>query len=411
MYPDLSYLFHDIFGSEVDNWTSVFKTFGLMLATAFAACAWLLRSELKRMEAEGLVHAIKKRIEPKKGDWKDLAVNALILGVLAAKLPVIISEFDAFKGDPASVLFSSSGKWFIGILVAIAVFAYFKYFDKKEEIAEPRDVLVSPHTKTMDIIFVAAISGVAGAKLFSILENLDSFFADPLGQLFSGSGLTAYGGFILAFFVVLRYVKKNGIPALRMMDIGGMGILLGYGIGRIGCQLSGDGDWGIEAAMQPDWWILPDWLWSYNYPNNVANDGILLSQCDPQAFKATFEQGRMAIEDRCQTACGIRYCHELIPKVYPTPVYETVLSLVGVGFLWLIRRRIQHIAGLLFFLYMIYAGVERFFIEGIRVNERYDFFGFDWSQAQYISIGFIVVGLAGAAYLWKKSREVKEELS
>jgi len=88
-------------------------------------------------------------------------------------------------------------------------------------------------------------------------------------------------------------------------------------------------------------------------------------------------------------------------KVYPTSFYETILSLTGFGLLWLVRKRIK-ITGQLFFLYMIYNGVERFFIETIRVNEKYNYFGADWSQAQYISVGFVLVGILGALYLSRK---------
>jgi prolipoprotein diacylglyceryltransferase len=402
MYPDLSYLFHDLFGSAVDNWVSVFKTFGLMLATAFAACAFMLRSELKRKEEEGLILPIKNTVNSGDiGTWNETLINAVIAGILVSKVPLVFKNFESFKQDPASVIFSSNGVWILGIIVAAGILAYHYYLTTKPKEIKSVEITEHAHERTMDIIFMAAISGVAGSKLFSILENLDSFFADPVGQLFSGSGLTIYGGVIVAFIVVYRYVKKIGIKPIYMMDIAGMGILLGYGIGRIGCQLAGDGDWGIVAAAQPEWWFLPDWLWSYNYPNNVANDGVLLANCDPEAFKATYETGRMAIEERCQTACGIRYCHELLPKVYPTPVFETIFSLIGFGILWMLRRKIK-IAGMLFFLYMIYNGIERFFIEGIRVNEKYELFGFNWSQAQYISIGFLLVGIAGVVYLSKK---------
>lgn len=124
------------------------------------------------------------------------------------------------------------------------------------------------------------------------------------------------------------------------MDISGMGILLGYAVGRIGCQLSGDGDWGIEAAAIPDWWFLPDWLWSYNYPNNVNNDGVLLSQCDPEAFRAARISG-LSSEDSCLKSCGMRYCFELKPGVYPTPIYETLFGLMACALLWFNKHRFK----------------------------------------------------------------------
>ncbi|MCB0645321.1 MAG: prolipoprotein diacylglyceryl transferase [Saprospiraceae bacterium] len=397
MYPDLSYLFHDLFGSQPDNWTSVFKSFGLMLALAFVACAWLLKSELRRLETEG-------KLSPQPGKIKseyalsDLILNAIVTTVIGAKIPYIIGHFTEFKSNPASVIFSKLGNWPIGIVIgaAMAAYLYFTKYSRQKPAVETK-VLVHPHEKTMDIIFLAAISGVVGSRLFSILENLDDFIRDPIGNLFSGSGLTVYGGLILAFITVYYYVKKAGIKPIYMMDIAGMGILLGYAIGRIGCQIAGDGDWGIVAAPQPEWWFLPDWLWSYTYPNNVATEGIPMAGCDGEAFAAA----RGYAEDRCLQTCGMRYCLELAQPVYPTPVYETILSLIGFGMLWLMRKKIK-IAGILFFIYMIYNGIERFFIETIRVNEKYNYFGVEWSQAQYISIGFVLVGLAGVLYLSRK---------
>jgi phosphatidylglycerol:prolipoprotein diacylglycerol transferase len=268
---------------------------------------------------------------------------------------------------------------------------------KKVQVTE---TLVHPHQKAVDIIFIAAISGVLGARLFSIFENFSSFLADPVGVLFSGSGLTVYGGIILAFISVYIFVKRNGIKPVYMMDIAGMGILLGYAIGRIGCQVSGDGDWGIVAAAQPEWWFFPDWLWSYSYPNNVNNEGTLLAGCNPEVYNSA----KGVIEDRCQAACGMRYCHQLAEPVYPTPIYETIISLIGFFLLYIYKNRIK-IPGLIFFIYMIYNGIERFFIEFIRVNERYELLGMNYSQAQYISLAFVVIGIAGLVLLPKYSIE------
>ncbi|MBK8850397.1 MAG: prolipoprotein diacylglyceryl transferase [Saprospiraceae bacterium] len=399
MYPDLSYFFHDVFGTPVDNWTSVFKSFGLMLGLAFLACAWLLKSELQRLEGLGLIQPFEKENPLKKRiPLQELALNALVVVVMGAKFPYIYNHFADFKGDPASVLFSTKGTWAIGLLLGLVYGAFLYVTEQKRDLdKEPAILTIYPHTKTMDIILIAALSGVVGARLFSIFENMDDFFRDPLGQLFSGSGLTVYGGLILAFISVYFYVKKNGIKPVYMMDIAGMGILLGYAIGRIGCQISGDGDWGIVAAAQPSWWFLPDWLWAYHYPNNVSNDGITVAGCNADLISTA----KGTIEERCQMICGMRYCHQLEPAVYPTPIYETVISLIGFGILYFLRNRIR-IAGMLFFIYMIFNGIERFFIEQIRVNERYDFLGLNWSQAQYISMGFVLVGLAGTYYLSRK---------
>lgn len=399
MYPDLSYFFNDLIGTEVDNWTSIFKTFGFMLVLALAACGILLKSELLRREKEGLILPQKITIvSTEKLSLQDIIINSLFALFIGAKIPMLIMNFQTFKGDPASFIFSKSGNWWLGLLAAISTAGY--YFWKNTKVdpnPKQTDILRYPSSKTNDIIIIAGLSGVLGSKLFSISEDLPGFFQDPIGSIFSGSGLNIYGGLILAFIVVYRYVKSIGIKPIYMMDIGGMGILLGYAIGRIGCQLSGDGDWGIVASAMPDWWFLPDWLWSYNYPNNVNNDGILLSNCNADLFNSARASG-LSVEDSCQQSCGIRYCHELNPKVFPTPIYETLFGLIACGLIWLYKHKFT-IPGTIFFLYMLLNGVERFFIEMIRVNEKYQLFGLNWSQAQYISIIFILIGTAGLFYL------------
>ncbi len=402
MYPDLSYLLHDLFGTPVDNWASIFKTFGLMLALAFVATAMYVKSELKRKEEEGLLSAQTKTIHIKGGiRWREIISNALVFGLIGLKVPYIYTHFSEFQQDPASVLFSRKGNLLVGLL-ALAAYAFYGYMVQKKENKkdEVKKVIIHPHQRTGDIIITAAISGVIGSKVFSILENLEYFFQDPLGQLLSGSGLTIYGGLIFGSIAVYLLVKKMGINPIHMLDIGGPAILLGYAVGRIGCQMAGDGDWGIVASPQPDWWFLPNWLWSYTFPHNVANSGGLIEGCDPSAYRDALAIHGLTIEQRCQEACGIRYCHELTKGVYPTSVYETILSLIGFGLLLAWRKKIR-IGGMLFTLYMIYNGIERFFIESIRVNEKYDYFGVHWSQAQYISVLLILGGILGTWYLWK----------
>lgn len=409
MWPDLSYFFHDLIGTDVDNWTSIFKTFGVMLVLALASCGVLLKYELQEKEKQGLILPMKiSVIETEKMSFMDIFINSIFSLFIGAKLPMLVARFDEFKGDPASFIFSKMGMWWVGIIAGAATAIY--YFWKNQK-ADPnpktKEILQYPSSKTNDIIIIAGLSGVLGSKLFSITEDMSGFFKDPLGSLFSGAGLNVYGGLILAFIVVYWYVKKIGIKPVYMMDISGMGILLGYAVGRIGCQLSGDGDWGIEAAAIPDWWFLPDCLWSYNYPNNVNNDGVLLSQCDPEAFRAARISG-LSSEDSCLKSCGMRYCFELKPGVYPTPIYETGFGLIACALLWINKNRFK-IPGTIFFIYMIINGVERFFIEFIRVNERYDLFGLNWSQAQYISVLFVIFGIGGLYYLYGMKKSIGDK--
>jgi len=135
MYPDLSYFFHDLLGTNVDNWTSIFKTFGLFLALTFLVSAFILSKEINRMEILGLVGKLKtkntttKTEDSNKAMIKDLVLNSLIAGFFVYKLPYIMDNFSAFKQNPAGILFSSGGNIILGILAAAAVagLVYYSY--------------------------------------------------------------------------------------------------------------------------------------------------------------------------------------------------------------------------------------------------------------------------------------------
>ena len=100
----------------------------------------------------------------------------------------------------------------------------------------------------------------------------------------------------------------------------------------------------------------------------------------------------------------MRYCHQLNPKVYPTPIYETAFGLLACFLLWINKHKFK-IPGTIFFIYMILNGIERFFIEFVRVNEKYQMLGLDWSQAQYISVLFVAIGVGGLIYLFKGNKK------
>lgn len=384
MYPDLSYLFHALFGTAPDNAFSVVKTFGLFLILAFLAAAATLRSELKRKEREGLMHAVSEKITIGRAATPfEIGSNALLGFVLGFKLPYIMQHFADFRSDAAGVLFSFKGTFLWGVIGAVAL-GYLKYREyQRKRLPKPevKTLAVWPHQRIGDITVVAAISGIIGAKLaapFESVENIKALLRDPLGQLLSGSGLAIYGGLILAFIVTLWYIRKKKIPAWHMMDAVAPALMVGYGVGRIGCQLSGDGDWGIVNNLpQPSWWFLPDWLWAFNYPHNVLNEGTQIQDC------------------------VWHYCHVLEQAVFPTPVYETTAALLIAAFLLFLGRRIR-IPGLLFFIYVILTGIERFFIEKIRVNPDLDIAGIQATQAEFISGLLIITGIGGVAWcLWK----------
>ncbi len=383
MYPNLSYLFHDLFGTERDNWLSVFQTFGLLLACAFFVAAYFLQKELKRKEELGLIKSVREtRVIGEGVKLMDVLFNGLFGGFLLFKAHGIFTNFEQFKQDAAGYIFSLQGNWLFGILGFIAFSAYVYWSGNKTKLAQPKTVTVDvhPYQRVGDMTFIAAIFGILGARLFSILENMDSFWQDPLGQLFSGSGLTIHGGLILAFIANYIYVKRHHIAPIHVMDAIAPALMISYGVGRLGCQLSGDGDWGIaNTAAKPAWFVLPDWAWSYNYPHNVIDEGARIADC-----------------------IGA-HCMELVPSVYPTPLYEVLASFMIFGILWALRTKL-HWAGAIFYLYLILMSIERFLIEFIRVNPRYDFLGMQLSQAHIISIILFFIGMAGMIYHYRKHK-------
>jgi len=215
------------------------------------------------------------------------------------------------------------------------------------------------------VAFVGMVTGMIGARLFHILEYPGQFVRDPWGMIFSRGGYTILGGLIFAITAGTIYTKRHKLPLFKMYDLIAPILILGYGIGRIGCHLSGDGDWGIAAnmALKPGW--LPQFLWASTYENNVIGQVILA------------------------------------PGVYPTPLYETLMSFVIFGVLWKLRKH-KFQPGWLAALYLFLSGIERLLIEQIRVNSVYDIFGHKFTQAELISIVLIFSGLYG---VWKFSKK------
>lgn len=219
----------------------------------------------------------------------------------------------------------------------------------------------SPAELTWTITMMAVLVGLAGSRLLFILGNLGDFFRNPAAMIFSPGGFTFYGGLILAALTIAWYVRKKGLTVPDVADAMAPGLMIGYGIGRIGCHLAGDGDWGIQANMtlKPDW--LPTWLWAETYPNNILGVDI------PE------------------------------PGVYPTSIYEFLASVVLFGLLWGLRKH-PFKGGWLFSIYLLVNGVERFFIEFIRINTRVDLLGIGITRAQVIAIFLVLAGLAGLAW-------------
>jgi phosphatidylglycerol:prolipoprotein diacylglycerol transferase len=201
-----------------------------------------------------------------------------------------------------------------------------------------------------EMVFAALVGGLVGARLWSIIESWDEAKDDLLGSVFSGSGLVFYGGLFGGALAVLAWAKWRGVLDGKTFDLAAPGLAAAYAIGRIGCQLAGDGDYGIP-------WDGP---WAMAYPEGTV---------------PTTEE------------------------VHPTPVYEAIVMGLVAWFLW--RRRNAMPPGGLFALYLVLAGAERFLIEFIRRNDEV-LAGL--SLAQFVAVAMMI---GGGAWLLRMRQQTR----
>jgi phosphatidylglycerol---prolipoprotein diacylglyceryl transferase len=425
MYPNLYYVFKDWFGIEW-QWLKIFNTFGLFVAIAFIVAAIVLSMELKRREKLGLLHPREETIIVGKGaSFLELLFNGIVGFLFGAKvLGLIFSRPPEMSTQ--NYIFSKEGS-ILGGLAMAAILVGVKWYDtnkQKLKIPEKRTVRIWPHDRVGDIIILGLIFGILGAKLFDNFEHWDLFMKDPIGQLFSVSGLTFYGGLILAAIAICYFGYKKGIKLSQLCDAASLALMIAYAVGRIGCQVSGDGDWGVYnsayisdangkvlvatdgdfdkmlqknasyflqgKATESSKYIstdrtypslndvprqhikgvsfLPKWIFAYSYPQNVNNDGIPMPGIKEEHFSV------------------------LPSPVFPTPFYETVICSLLFLFLWSIRKKIKT-PFLMFAIYLVLNGFERFIVELVRVNKGYNVSGIVLSQAQEIAVGLVIAGI------------------
>ncbi|MDP6835694.1 MAG: prolipoprotein diacylglyceryl transferase [Candidatus Marinimicrobia bacterium] len=203
-----------------------------------------------------------------------------------------------------------------------------------------------------DLVFWAAIGGIVGSKIYYMIENHRAFAYDPLGMIFSGSGLVFLGGLAGGMLAVTLLLRKKNLPWLEFADIVAPLLILGYAVGRIGCFMVGD-DYGVASSLP----------WAMTFPKGSPPTTI---------------------------------------PVHPTQLYETLAGLGIFALLWNLRTKIQTV-GILFSIYLILAGTERFLIEFIRTTNKY-LFGL--SGAQLISI---ILFLTGSYFIFRFSSKHDQE--
>ena len=427
MYPSLSDLLQDVFGIHV---RLPIQTFGFFVAIAFLAAAYVLTIELKRREKSGWLKGIQEKYwVGKPPTVSDIVFHALIGFLLGFKFVGALFQWDAFVDQPQTYILSGAGSLPAGIILALLL-AYSRYRSKKKhQLEKPvlREELVMPHQRVGDFTVIAAVGGLIGAKIFDSLENWHSYMQDPLHSFLSFSGLTFYGGLFVAGLGIAWYARKKQINIWQLADAFAPAMMLAYGLGRIGCHMAGDGDWGIYNSaylndghggviptppggfqqalhqyqdffllnygsfdrvphayfLKPHWLsFLPDWLFAFTYPHNINNEGVPIPGCT-----------------------GL-HCAMLPVPVFPTPLYEITVCLILFGVLWYLRKRIFR-PGLLTAIYLIMNGTERFLIELIRVNTKYDILGIHPTQAELISLLLIMAGVVLIGYVHHKHRPLQ----
>jgi phosphatidylglycerol:prolipoprotein diacylglycerol transferase len=219
-----------------------------------------------------------------------------------------------------------------------------------------------------EVTIFALISGIIGAKIFHLFDVWDAFLQDPIGEAFSPGGLVWYGGFLAGLIVIYLNSRRRNLPFLVLVDSLAPAAALGYGIGRIGCHLSGDGDYGIPTDLP----------WGTNYSKGTYPPSY--------AFRGT--------------EIAKNYPDGIVPDntpLHPTPIYEFLMGVIIFLILWNMRKK-TNVNGKIFMWFLILHGSARFLVEFIRINPK---ILFGLTEAQLISVILVSAGIVGIFYLKK----------
>jgi phosphatidylglycerol:prolipoprotein diacylglycerol transferase len=219
--------------------------------------------------------------------------------------------------------------------------------------------------KAWDMVFMAVIGGIVGAKAYYVLLNYERLVSDPVGLVFSRGGLVWYGGFLLATALVVWEIRRQKLPLASTADACAPALALAYAVGRVGCFLVGD-DWGRPTGS----WV------GIRFPEGAP----------PSRVDVIERQFGITVDPELVERYG-----QVVP-VHPTQLYEVGLSTLIFFLLWRIRKSGRP-AGWLFMLWLALAGLERFLVEFLRAKD--DRFLGPLTIAQVISLAIVAVGLLG----------------
>lgn len=231
-----------------------------------------------------------------------------------------------------------------GVMLGIGFYLSFLLLEREFKLRD-----INPELAYKMLLFIIPGS-IIGSKVFHILEHLDEFAINPFDMIFSGAGLSAYGGFVFSIVIVFILVKQSKERFLKVGDGTAPSMALGYCFGRFGCHVAGDGCYGLETTS----------IFATAYPNGIVPTTM---------------------------------------TVFPTPLFEVFFSFIVLAIILRLRKK-DLAEGKLFFLYLILNGLPRLLVEFIRLNPK---IAFGMSQAQIVGILFIITGIAGWIYSDKKA--------
>lgn len=202
------------------------------------------------------------------------------------------------------------------------------------------------------IVAFGLVGGLLGARVHQALYHWPAFVADPLGFITRRSGLVWYGGLLGGVVATIWPIRRSHVPNASALDTAALGLAIGLAIGRLGCHLSGDGDWGTPTTLP----------WGVAYPHGTA-----------------------------------AWPHPPGISVHPAALYE-LAALAGIFVVLLYLRSRVAPAGALFAIYLLLASATRFLVEIVRTNAAV-LLGL--TEAQWTSIG---LGAGAALWLWRYLR-------
>jgi phosphatidylglycerol:prolipoprotein diacylglycerol transferase len=220
------------------------------------------------------------------------------------------------------------------------------------------------------VVVWGAIAGIAGARIYDVFDNWPLYRSNPWSIFFSGAGFIWYGGLVAGILATLLVARRYKVPILTALDMCAPALILGQAFGRMGCQLSGDGDWGLPSTLP----------WAMAYPHAIVGWNA---------------QSVLKLDDQNQLVSGF------FPgvRVHPAPVYEVIMYVSIFLVLWSLRKKTT-VEGRILYLYLMLAGLARFLAEFVRINPRV-LWGL--SEAQLISIVMMAAGVG--AWYWSSVHE------